>query len=611
MNPIKIIKRLFNNTKNHVFNINTSALTGKDLFGFMWRSKQHNTESSLTLSAVFCATNLYIGAIGSLPRTVYKLGLDGNVTRQLGTLDHPAVKIFQHYANPNYSSDDFITDVVNDVINVGNYYALKEYDSQQRTSRLYYIHPSRVPRGNIFFATGNEDLSTGRKANKHELIYRIETGDSKQEENAQFMLLPKDMIFHIKGIIPDKAHNRSFGVIENAVRSFNMYENSEEYGVQFYKSGYKNQVFLSTEQRLASEVQKRVEGYFEANPNAPLESAFKTRILEQGLKPINTAMPMAELQFIETRAFSVEDVGRWYSVPPVLLHSQLNGKIGTSNIQEMIHLFIQTGLHPVISRIRNQIKNELLPLSSQQQYSFEFNLIYLFRTIINEFSQALRNLFEIGVMDRVEIANLLGMKIDPKDSNNALRYVPTNLMTVEHSLALKDKAILSNELLEKQIEAAQLANDNYVSPLELAAASKPDKTEADKPDKQDESPDQHNIDKKIRTAKNSLIAVLHGLQHYEIKVLNQKFNKNQTSEELASSINEFYTDEKFCGTLLNTLHEWEDQIKEWTTFSSVNQLIEEWKIHSLYCISPSVNSIENVLEFHKDLNLKFTSSLSL
>ena len=80
------------------------------------------------------------------------------------------------------------------------------------------------------------------------------------------------------------------------------------------------------------EVLKRIEGFFESNPNAPMEDAFKTRILEQGLKPINVNIPMQQLQFIETRAFSVEDVARWFNVPPALLHSHMGSTSSSSDI---------------------------------------------------------------------------------------------------------------------------------------------------------------------------------------------------------------------------------------------------------------------------------------
>jgi len=562
---------------NQVLNAATSALSGRDLFSFMWRSRQHTSDSSLKLSAVFCAVNLYTGSIGSLPRTVIRISPSGKPDRQLNTADHPAVKIFLHYANPDYSADAMLGDMIYDRLLDGNYYAIREFDSQGRTFRIYHVHPSRIPRGNIYYANGTEQLATGAVARKGTLIYRIETGSTKEDANPQYMLLPREYMVHIKSDIPDKPNHRGFGIIENAGRSFNMYENSEEYGVHFYKNGHKNQTYLTTENRLAPDVLKRVESFFESHPNAAMEDAFKTRILEQGLKPVNVAIPMQQLQFIETRAFSVEDVSRWFNVPPELLHSHMGSNGSSSDVGKLIHLFIQTGLHPFISSLGRQIRNELLPLSSQLQYSFEFNLIYLFRTIINEFSQALRNFFEIGVMDRTDICKLLGMQIDPADVNNALRYVPANLMTVDHSIALRDKALLANDMMDQQIRKLTLDNDNYMSPQETMELQQTKKEEEVKPpsDSLDKSPDDQNLDKKLRVAKNAFIAVVNGLQAYERKVFDQKQSKYSDVEEFKASMSEFYTD-KFTHNLTSTFNEWADILPDVSPFTTVDELIDSW-----------------------------------
>ena len=587
---------LFRRRRPAVHNASTSALTGRDLFSFMWRSKQHSADSSLRLSAVYCALNLYTGSIGSLPRTVNQLdAFTGKPTKQLTTADHPAVKIFLHYANPEYTSDDMLRDMINDRILWGNYYAIREFDSQGRTFRIHYVHPSRIPRGNIFYAEGNEQLSTNEPARKGTLLYRIETGSVKEDSKPSYMLLPREFMFHVQSDIPDKPNHRGFGIIENAGRSFNMYENSEEFGVHFYKHGHKNQTYLTTEQRLAPDVLKRVESFFSENPDAAMEDAFRTRILEQNLKPINLAIPMAQLQFIETRAFSVEDVARWFNVPTALLHSHMGTAGSGDDVSKLIHLFIQTGLHPFISSLGKQIRNELLPLGSQRQYSFEFNLIYLFRTIINEFSQALRNFFEIGVMDRTEIANLLGMQIDPQDKNNALRYVPANLMTVEHSIALRDKALLANDLLAESIRKATLDNDNYMSPKETAELNKPAAPpDGSEPDSQDQSPDDHNLDKKIRVAKNAFNAVVTGLQAYERKVYDQKREKYSDDTEFVASMIDFY-DGKFKETLTNSFREWEPILSDVSPFATVADLTTSW-LDATNCLTTNIDGHTSFLQ---------------
>jgi len=579
MNLFKIFSRRPAFNMSAVLNAATSALSGRDLYSFMFRSRRHTADSSLTLSAVYCALNLYIGSIGSLPRTVNRIDVTtGKPDRQLKTADHPAVKIFLHYANPEYSADDMLRDMINDRLMYGNYYAIREFDSQMRTFRIHYVHPTRVPRGNIFYADGTEVLSTGEPARKGTLVYRIETGNTREDSKSQGMLLPREWMFHIQSDIPDKPNHRGYGIIENASRSFSMYENSEEYGIHFYKNGHKNQTYLTTENRLAPDVLKRVESFFEDNPNAAMEDAFKTRVLEQGLKPVNVAIPMQQLQFIETRAFSVEDVARWFNAPTSLLHSHMGSKSSSDDVGQLIHLFIQTGLHPFISSLGRQIRNELLPLGSQLQYSFEFNLIYLFRTIINEFSQALRNFFEIGVMDRTEIANLLGMQVDPSDKNNSLRYVPANLMTVEHSIALKDKALLANEMMTQQVTKLTLDNENYMSPketMELQATQAQAEADAKVPDdSQDKSPDDQNLDKKRRVTQNAFNAVVKGLQDYESKVRNQKSEK-YSADELEASMSEFRKG-KFTDTLFNTFNDWLPILNEVSPFSTLNDLVDAW-----------------------------------
>lgn len=329
---------------NAVTNAVTSALSGRDLFQFMRNERKYSTlNRGLSLSAVYCALNLYASSVSTLPRNVMRMDtVTGEASRKVLSSEgmHPAVRIFLHYANRSLSSDDMMALISNDVLTDGNFYAIREFDSQGRTFNVHYIHPSRIPRGNIFFANGSEKFTDGSTAREGALVYRIETGSSTSTEKPKALLLYRDQMVHIKGPIADPEYNRSVGVIENATRSFEFAENTEEYGSKFYKRGTNSQTFLSTDNALGAQVIKELEGFFENNPNAPLEAAFKTRILDRGLKPVNVAIPLGQLQFIETKAFSVEDIARWFSIPPELLHSRM-GTSGNEITAEVVNNFIQ------------------------------------------------------------------------------------------------------------------------------------------------------------------------------------------------------------------------------------------------------------------------------
>jgi HK97 family phage portal protein len=468
-----------------------------------------------------------------------------------------------------------MTLITNDVLVDGNFYALREYDSQGRTYKIHYIHPSRIPRGNIKFTTGHEKFPNGSSIPAGELAYRIESGDSYNSIKYEpFYVLRKDMV-HIQSSLPDTDHNRGYGIIENAGNSFNFYANSEKYGNKFYENGTNNQTFMSTDQKLGPDVYKRLEGYFEKNPDAPLAEAFKTRILDMGVKPINVAIPLGQLQFVETRAFSIEDIGRWFKVPPELLHSRMGSKGGVADMSQLIPLFVQFGLGPFLDLICSQLREELFPRVSQLMYKLAFEKMYLYGTIINEFSQALRNLFEIGAIDRAKIADMLGFFIDPRDKQNTQRYVPTNLMTTGHSLALETKAETANDLLTQQVRTATLDNDNYVSPVELLEKQAELAPKPDTKDKQDESPDEHNLDKRIRTAKNSLVAVINGLEDHHKRVWNQKNEKyKEDANQFAENWNKWQQD-KFIPLVTNILNKdgWDALLPELSTFTDTDDLV--------------------------------------
>lgn len=570
---------IINALERIVTNAATSALSGKDLFWFMKRERNYSTVNrGLQLSAVFCALNLYASSVSTLPRNVIQVDtISGEYARKVTSAEgkHPAVRIFLHYANRGFSADDLMTTISNDLLIDGNFYALRELDSQGRTFNIHYIHPSRIPKGNIFFATGKEQFYSGKTVPEGTLVYRIETGSSTSSENHKALLVTRDEIVHIKSAILDHEYNRGVGIIENASRSFSFAENTEIYGSKFYEKGTNSQTFLSTEQTLGSGVIKELEGFFAKNPNAPLEEAFKTRILDRGLKPMNVAIPLGQLQFIETKAFAVEDIARWFSCPPELLHSRMGTK-GGDITGEVVNNFIQWGIGPFITRIGNQLRDELLPISSRLSYSFEFERLYLYRTVINEFSQALRNLFEIGVVNRMQIGKLIGIHVDPKDKQNRQLYVPTNLMTVQHGMALEQKAETANELLAEQVKKAKLDNENYTSPKEMLTlksqqSTTPSPDSKDVKDDLDKSPDQQNEDKKIRTAKNAFNAVVLGLEEYRVKVYNQKSEKIKDLDELVNSAAE-WEKEKFFPLVQTTMSNWKEILSEMSSFNSVEDI---------------------------------------
>ena len=435
---------------------NTGTLSWNDMFGNFHPNQLRGDKGQLGLSAVYCACSLYSGAITSLPRLTQRINPDNGLPiRYVSTTDHPAARIWSHYVNDEMDSDEFMKWLIYDVLFFdGNFYSIKEYDQKDRVLRSHYVSPTRIPRGNIRRASGGERLTNGRTAVQGEICYLINAGDSTQDLNdlGRHILVPKKDMVHIKGLIPDPGYFRSQGILENNARSAGLYDASEKMSSYFYSRGYTNQMFLSTEQSLSGPLQKEMETLFNGSREGlALEDIFKTRILQKGLKPIHAGLPPQAMQFIETRAFSVEDVSRWWNIPPGLLHSIMGTGTTPVDYDQQMMMWIQNGLGHAMTNIEKQFKNNYLSRASQPLYSFSFDRLHLFKTVINEFSQALRNLFEIGVINRVVVANLIGTHVDAADPANTQRYVPANILTTQHSKSVEKKAAKGLLVMDEQI----------------------------------------------------------------------------------------------------------------------------------------------------------------
>jgi HK97 family phage portal protein len=596
-----MIRNLWNKLTGSDIRNSGTAMSWSDLFAKVGREKRYSgyDETKIGLSALYCGLQMYTSQISTLPRNVQRLDDGGNPTRNVSVAEHPAAKIFLHSADTEWLADDMLSTIAFDLLYYGNFYAVRVENSKGQTYRLNYIHPTRIPKGAISLASGDEKYSLGYgRAKRGDLIYKINTGDSATDKENRHLLLPKSALVHLKGSMVNKKYHCGEGFYDNAGVSLDMYSASEAFGRDFYTRGVSTQMFLSTDKRLAPEIKAQMEQDFNDNRYKEFEDMFKTRILENNLKPVHVGLPMQHIQFIETRAFSIEDVGRWLSIPPALLHSRMGtaGGGGGEDVEKATTQWIQFGIGPLLTRIGQQLRDELVAAPYRPWYNFNFEQLYLFRSVPNQFAQAIRNLYEISVLDRRQVARLLSMGLDNNDPTNTQRYVPTNLMTVEHSIKLAEKAGKALDVMDKQIEKMDLDNKRLEdSPMpsqvyedtkaagpeeggsddEEKSPQTPGTKEGDK-DESDTSPDEHNRDKKLRNVvETSWNAVLGGLQQYEQKVLNQK--KESRPDDYDAAVDEFYAkDGRFAKLLNDSLSPWDSIMNEVSGHDTAESLITLW-----------------------------------
>lgn len=537
--------------------VNSSYKLSDLVFG---RKTGNSGYETANLSAVFCAFSTFEGALTSIPRIAQRIDAStGLPTRNLFPSRDNLAKLWMGQANPEQSSGEMLKLIIHDLLADGNFYAIpKRNQLSGRVESYTYVHYSRVPRGNIFYSNGNEQLSSGRKSVKGELLVRITVDPSDTKRDTSY-LLPHSDIIHMKGLVPDRENFRSQGVIEHAQRTFDFYNAAEKSSTDFYTKGWRNQMFLSTENKLAPDARKRMEDLFKTSKSKDftIDEILDTRILEQGLKPVHVGLPLEQMEFVKSKAFAIEDIARWFNMPPVLLHSYMGGSKPDS-LEASVSLWIQMGLGHFMNNLCQQFKEAFLPSSSVTSYSLGFSRIHLYQTLLNDFSQAMRNFFEIGAIDRRVLCSLTGAPLDMDDELNTQRYVPANLITANHSLTLQEKAEVSIDVMKKNMEKMD---------KDLSAPDKPENppvAEEEKDDNPDQSASDENLDNRI--VANALLASLKGFNQHAIRVCNSKKTKGEHAVVDWS--------EKFFDFLETNLQEWQPVLNHFGF--NIPDLIESW-----------------------------------
>lgn len=108
-------------------------------------------------------------------------------------------------------------------------------------------------------------------------------------------------------------------------------------------------------------------------------NAGESPVLEQGMTAGPLGINPVDAQLLETRQFSVEEICRWFRVPPYMVgHTAGSTNWGTGIEQQMIG-FLTFVIAPWLKRIEGYISLTLLSPGDREKYYAEFNVEGLLR----------------------------------------------------------------------------------------------------------------------------------------------------------------------------------------------------------------------------------------
>ena len=334
--------------------------------------------SAMGLSAVWACTNLIAGTISSLPLMVYMR--DGETREE--HRQHPLHRILRDSPNYDQTSIEFLEFLLASIELWGNAYARVERDGGGRVSALFPVAP---------------DIVTVRRNQSGDLVYEW------SEEGRRFER-PGSTMLHIRGFGGNPLGGLS--TLQFGRNTFGLARAVEKSASATFANGLRPSGALTFEQWLTAEQRdiaerRLVEKYIGAvNAGRPL-------ILEGGTSWTPLTINPEDAQMLESRRFSIEEVCRFFGVPPVLIgHSEKNSS-WPSSVEAQAILLQKFTLRRRVKRVEAAMMKQLLsPADRGRGVFIEFNMDGLLRGDSASRGAYYQTMTQMGAMTINEVRKL-------------------------------------------------------------------------------------------------------------------------------------------------------------------------------------------------------------
>ena len=244
----------------------------------------------------------------------------------------------------------------------------------------------------------------------------------------------------------DLSHDGYIGYSPVAIarEALGMAKALEEFGGKFFANDMKSGGFLLHPGRLGPNARQNIRGpngerrAAPENPAAPVEAqggldnAHRVKVLEEGMKFVQTTIPPEDAQFLGTREFQIAEIARMYDVPLVMLQShEKTTTLGTS-IEQLMISFISNTLSPWIQATEQEYNWKLFTEDEREKGLFvKFNMNAILRGDMAARKDFYKAMFELGMT----INQILALEdMNGIGAEGDVNFVSQNVQTLERAI---------------------------------------------------------------------------------------------------------------------------------------------------------------------------------
>lgn len=310
------------------------------------------TGVALTLSACWACVNLLSGTQASLPLMVYRT-VDG---KRVVAVDHPLYYMLHDSPNVDQTALDFWDFMAASIELRGNGYSEIKRSNGGRPMAL-----------GIPFAP---ELVEAKRTDAGPIEYRV-------KENGSDRVIPQSRMLHIRGFGGNPLGGLS--TLSFARRTLGSAMTTESAARQTFGNAIRTNAAFISDHPLTKEQMNEVDDVLNEK-YAGAMNAGRPLILNHGMKFQALSMNPEDAQMLESRQWSVEEICRFFGVPPFMIgHTQKSTSWGTGLEQQTLG-FQKFTLRRRLKRIEMALEKQLLtPADRNAGVTIEFNIDGLLR----------------------------------------------------------------------------------------------------------------------------------------------------------------------------------------------------------------------------------------
>jgi HK97 family phage portal protein len=353
-------------------------------------------DGALQLSTVWACISLIANIIASLPLFVYTRSDKGQ--RDLAR-DSLLWQILHDSPNSRMTPMEFWVALLLNLLLRGNAYARVERNDTGEAIAIWpmasdQVDPWMLPDGT--------------------LVYKYTVG-------SDVAVLSADNVLHIKGM-----GNGTTGLdrLDYMRASTTEAANAQGAASTLFASHGKPSGILMIDKVLNREQRDAVRNNFSAMSEGGTNRLF---LLEADTKYQQLTLTPADQQLLETRRFTVEELCRWFGVPPVLVgHSNVTA--WGSGIEQLIDGFHKLVIGPLVVNLQQAIAKRVLTPAQRARLSVEFSLDALLRASLKDRMDLYAKAVQNGLKTRNECRQL---ENDPPVTGGDQLTAQTNLAPLD------------------------------------------------------------------------------------------------------------------------------------------------------------------------------------